>query len=125
MDTLSVRSVIAATRSGLPPGLQRTGALLIMLVTTCLLTLAMPNLTHAAEKNYTDLTHKASNNFVAPGNASISAKRAASIARRQVDGRVLAIKPRVSEGGWHVRMLAEGGRVITVAIDAQGRVQSQ
>ena len=99
-------------------------ALLVMIVSTWLFAMSGSNVALAAE-NYKDMTHKASNNFVSPGASSISAKRAASIARRQVDGRVLAIKPRGREGGWHVRMLAEGGRVVTVAIDSQGRVEAR
>lgn len=108
---------------GINARVKKTGTVLVMLMTTGLLTLADMNVALAAE-NYKDITHKASNNFVAPGNSSISAKRAASIARRQVDGRVLAIKPQGREGGWHVRMLAEGGRVVTVTIDPQGRIQA-
>ena len=71
---------------------------------------------------YDDISHKAANNFYDAKQSQISPQRAASLAKRHQPGRVLSIKPREKRGGYHVRMLVDGGRVVTVKVDAKGRV---
>lgn len=76
-----------------------------------------------AAEDYRDITRNAANNYVTQG-SKISPKRAANIARRHVDGRVLKVKP-ARDGGYQVRVLAEGGRVVTVVVDDHGRVRDR
>jgi len=55
--------------------------------------------------------------------AGISRKEAARRARDATDGKVIAIKP-VKKGseGYNVRLVVEGGRVVTVRVDRSGKV---
>ena len=55
--------------------------------------------------------------------AGISRKEAARRARAATDGKVIAIKP-VKKGndGYNVRLVVEGGRVVTVRVDGSGKV---
>ena len=58
--------------------------------------------------------------------AGISPREAAAIARRQHhQGRVLSVKPNQSIKGYRVRMLVDGGRVVTVNVDGKGRVRDK
>ena len=78
----------------------------------------------SAAEGYRDITRKAVNGYVeGPNatNASVSPERAARLARRHVAGKVLSVKPARS-GGYRVSVLAEGARVVTVAVDAKGRI---
>jgi uncharacterized membrane protein YkoI len=51
----------------------------------------------------------------------ISADQAASIVKRQYDGRVVSVK---QEGnGYKVRVLLDGGRVKTVSVDSHGNLR--
>lgn len=61
-------------------------------------------------------------NFVGnqPG---VSARQAAAAARDKVGGRVISVKPKKGGEGFRVRMLVEGGRVITVNVDEKGNVR--
>lgn len=56
----------------------------------------------------------------APG---ISRKEAARQARNATQGKVIAIKP-ISKGsrGYNVRLVVDGGRVVTVRVDQSGKV---
>ncbi len=54
----------------------------------------------------------------------ISAKQAAAIARKEMEGRVLSVKPMLDKGaGYRVNMLLDGGRVVTVKVDPHGRIR--
>ena len=53
----------------------------------------------------------------------LSRKEAARQAKNATQGRVIAIKP-INQGsaGYSVRLLVEGGRVVTVKVDQNGKV---
>lgn len=55
---------------------------------------------------------------------SMQARRAAAAARSHVGGRVISVKPEKQDNGYRVRMLVDGGRVVTVNVDAKGRVRA-
>jgi hypothetical protein len=58
----------------------------------------------------------------APG---LTRKDAARQARRATQGKVIAIKPiKQGNAGYSVRLLVEGGRVVTVNVDRNGNVHS-
>ena len=63
---------------------------------------------------------KANNYF--SDQAGVSSRQAASAARNKVGGKVISVKPRKNGKGYRVRLLVEGGRVVTVQVDATGRV---
>ncbi len=63
-----------------------------------------------------------SSNFVS-GQPGVSASQAANAARGKVGGRVISVKPKKGGQGYRVRMLVEGGRVVTVNVDSKGRVK--
>ncbi|MCH1550219.1 MAG: PepSY domain-containing protein [Pseudomonadales bacterium] len=60
----------------------------------------------------------------APG---LTLDKATAIARRSVGGRVLSATPdqRLSGRVYHVRMLVEGTRVVTVTVDERGQVKQR
>lgn len=54
----------------------------------------------------------------------VEARQAARAAREAVQGRVISVKPvRQGKGGYRVRILADGGRVVTVNVDEKGKVR--
>lgn len=55
--------------------------------------------------------------------SGLSRKDAARQAKNATQGRVIAIKP-INQGaaGYSVRLVVEGGRVVTVKVDQNGRV---
>jgi ribosomal protein L34 len=63
------------------------------------------------------------NNYV-NDHGSSQARRAAVAARSHVGGRVISVKPEKRNSGYRVRMLVDGGRVVTVEVDAKGRVRA-
>ena len=63
------------------------------------------------------------NNYVNDQGSS-QARRAAAAARSHVGGRVISVKPEKQDNGFRVRMLVDGGRVVTVKVDAKGRVRA-
>ena len=61
--------------------------------------------------------------FVSEDQNDVTAREAANAARQKVDGRVISVKPqRRGERGYRVRILAEGGRVVTLSVDERGKV---
>ena len=54
--------------------------------------------------------------------AGISRKEAARRARNATQGKVIAIKPAGDRRGYNVRLVLDGGRVVTVRVDQQGKV---
>ena len=53
----------------------------------------------------------------------ISRKEAARRARDATDGKVIAIKPnKKGKDGYNVRLVVDGGRVVTVRVDQSGKV---
>ena len=55
--------------------------------------------------------------------AGISRKEAARRARAATDGKVIAIKPdKQGKSGYNVRLVVDGGRVVTVRVDQSGKV---
>jgi len=51
---------------------------------------------------------------------------AANIARRETGGRVLSLTPiKGGQEGYRIRLLLDGGRVVTVVVDAQGNTHEQ
>ena len=56
------------------------------------------------------------------GQAGVSSRQAAAAARSKVGGRVISVKPYKNGNGYRVRLLVDGGRVITVRVDGKGRV---
>lgn len=71
------------------------------------------------------ITARASvNNYVSGQRGSAAAKQAATAARNEVGGRVISVKPQKKGQGHRVRMLVEGGRVVTVDVDGKGRVRA-
>ena len=68
------------------------------------------------------LAQSASSNSYTSKTRNNGARQAAAAARSEVGGRVISVKPGKDGAGFRVRMLVEGGRVITVRVDSQGRV---
>lgn len=89
---------------------------LAWLVPLVLCALGTPLSGMAAER---DLTPQS---FV-PAPAAVTAKDAARLAREQVGGKLISIKPDKKLGGYTVRLLVDGGRVVKVRVDQQGRVR--
>lgn len=54
----------------------------------------------------------------------VSAKEAAGLARDRVGGKLISIKPNRKQGGYNVRLLVEGGRVVKVSVDPSGRIRT-
>jgi len=106
-----------APKRGLVPG-----GLLLPLVVACL---CLP--AHAAERNgINELPrHQSSGNSFAPA-PGISIDKATAIARKQTGGRVLSATSRQRATGieYHIRMLVDGERVITVTVDHQGHIKN-
>lgn len=62
--------------------------------------------------------------YVSEDQPDLTAREAANAARQKIDGRVISVKPlRRGERGYRVRILAEGGRVVTLSVDEQGKVK--
>ena len=68
------------------------------------------------------LAQSASSNSYTSKTRNNGARQAAAAACSEVGGRVISVKPGKDGAGFRVRMLVEGGRVITVRVDSQGRV---
>ncbi len=105
----------------------KTLAVLLTLVIAATMTLSSPAAN--AAQGYTDITQKAGNNYMA-NPAGITAKQAAAAARNHIQGRVLSVKPHAknphSENrGYRVKLLVDGGRVVTVNVDGNGRVRGR
>ena len=81
----------------------------------CLLT-CLPMVAAAAERESAQRT-------LAP-QPSVSEDRAVDLVRSEVDGRVLSVMP-IDGGqrGYSVRVLLEGGRIQTIRVDPQGRLE--
>ena len=62
-----------------------------------------------------------SNNYFSD-QAGVSQRQAASAARSKIGGKVISVKPEKNGKGYRVRLLVEGGRVVTVQVDPKGRV---
>ncbi len=75
-----------------------------------------------AEITHLAAAQSSASNYVGnqPG---VSKSQAAAAARSEVGGRVISVKPRKGSQGYRVRMLVEGGRVVTVNVDGKGRVK--
>ena len=97
-------------------------AVLVTLVIAATMTLSSPAAN--AAQGYTDITQKAGNNYMA-NPAGISAKQAATAARNHIEGRVLSVKPHSKNNGYRVKLLVDGGRVVTVNVDGNGRVRGR
>ena len=57
----------------------------------------------------------------------VSIERATQIARKHTGGRVISATPRERSSGteYRVRMLVDGERVVTVTVDARGRIKKK
>ncbi len=96
----------------------------ILLLLTCLSVQAQAgsNQKLVALTPHVFLAQSSASNSYTSKTRSNDARKAATAARNEVGGRVISVKPGKEGAGYRVRMLVEGGRVITVKVDSQGRV---
>ncbi len=116
------RRCMSTPATGARQGFSLVRASLLALLVALVAVLSAP--AASAAEDYRGLTRKAVNGYAetpAGTTAAISRERAARIARRHVSGKVLSVKP-AREGGYRVRVLSEGARVVTIAVDAKGRI---
>lgn len=94
--------------------------LLTCIFAVSLFSLAWP-LSGVAAQPFASEESRSDNYFSQP--AGISRKEAARRARDATDGKVIAIKPaRKGNDGYNVRLVVDGGRVVTVRVDRSGKV---
>ena len=74
-----------------------------------------------------DLTQDASNSYLVSSAPAVGLKQATAIAREHTGGRVLSAnkKQRSGQVVYRVRMLVDGERVVTVVVDAEGKVRQR
>ena len=74
-----------------------------------------------------DLTKDASSNYLVAPAPAVGLKQATAIARDHTGGRVLSAnkKQRSGQVVYRVRMLVDGERVVTVVVDAEGKVRQR
>ena len=88
---------------------------------TCLFCLSLLSSEVAQAQPFQGDEARSDNFFSQP--AGISRKEAARRARDATDGKVIAVKPDKKGGdGYNVRLVVEGGRVVTVKVDQSGKV---
>jgi uncharacterized membrane protein YkoI len=98
----------------------------VTLCTLLVVCVAIP--VHAAQENNarSDVKRPAGVQSFAPA-PGISLERATAIARKHTGGRVLSATPKQRSSGteYRVRMLVDGERVVTVTVDARGKIKNK
>lgn len=111
----------AMSRTVKHPKRMQSRLLSISFGVVCMFAMSLPFTQDAQAQQFPREDARSDNFFSQP--AGISRKEAARRARDATDGKVIAIKPdKKGNDGYNVRLVVDGGRVVTVRVDQSGKV---